>query len=104
VLGDALVAEPREVDRLVAAVNDPLGDRAAGRRRVHHPVARESRDDMKVVETTGPGAVNMLAIISGYIVPSADGTFAVRCASEVAVASGLTIKAGSWLRIWETDN
>ena len=63
-----------------------------------------ARDTAAVVETTGPGAVNMLAIISGYIVPSADGTFAVRCASEVAVASGLTIKAGSWLRIWETDN
>ena len=35
---------------------------------------------------------------------AADGTFAVRCASEVAVAAGLTVKAGSWLRLWETDN
>lgn len=63
-----------------------------------------ARDTAAVVETTGPGAVNMLAILSGFIQPSADGTFAIRCASEVAVASGLTIKAGSWLRIWETDN
>lgn len=63
-----------------------------------------ARDTAAVVETTGPGAVNMLAILSGFIQPSADGTFAIRCASEVAVASGLTVKAGSWLRIWEVDN
>lgn len=63
-----------------------------------------ARDTAAVVETTGPGAVNMLAIMSGMINPSADGTFAVRCVSEVAVAAGLTVKAGSWCRIWETDN
>ena len=61
-------------------------------------------DTAAVVETTGPGAVNMVAYITGYVVPSADGTFAIRCKSEVAVASGLTIKAGSWLRIWECDS
>jgi len=54
-----------------------------------------------VVETTGPGAVNMLAILSGFFNPSADGTFAVRCVSEVAVAGGLVVKAGSWCRVWE---
>ena len=61
-------------------------------------------DTAAVVETTGPGAVNMLAVLAGFIQPSADGTFAIRCKSEVAVASGLTVKAGSWLRIWEVDN
>jgi hypothetical protein len=61
-----------------------------------------ARDTAFVVETTGPGAVNMLAIISGWINPSAAGTFAMRLASEVAVASGLTVKAGSWCRIWES--
>lgn len=60
-----------------------------------------ARDTAFVVETTGPGAVNMNAYFSGYIKPSADGIFAVRCASEVAVANGLTVKAGSWCRIWE---
>lgn len=54
--------------------------------------------------TAGPGATNTMAILSGEITPSADGTFAVRLASEVAVASGLTVKAGSWLRIRELDN
>jgi hypothetical protein len=60
-------------------------------------------DTAAVVETTGPGTSNFLAIMSGYIVPTADGTFAVRCKSEVA-ASALTIKVGSWLRIWQADN
>jgi hypothetical protein len=63
-----------------------------------------ARDTAAVVETTGPGASAMLALLNGYIQPSADGTFAVRFQSEVAVASGLTVKAGSWLRIWEVDN
>ena len=54
-----------------------------------------------VVETTGPGANTFLAILSGYINPSASGTFAMRGKSEVAVAAGLTVKQGSWLHIWE---
>lgn len=54
---------------------------------------------------TGTGAVSVkLDIVSGYIQPSADGTFAMRVASEVAVAAGVIVKAGSWLRIWQTDN
>lgn len=61
-------------------------------------------DTAAVVETTGPGAASFDYYLTGYIIPSADGTFAVRCKSEVAVASGLTVKAGSWLRIRETDN
>lgn len=63
-----------------------------------------ARDTAAVVETTGPGATNMLAIIKGFIQPSADGTFAVRCQSEVAVAGGLVVRAGSWLWIREVDN
>jgi hypothetical protein len=42
-----------------------------------------------------------LAILSGYINPSAAGTFAVRGQSEVAVAAGLTVKKGSWLHLFE---
>jgi hypothetical protein len=53
--------------------------------------------------TTGPGATNTVAIVSGYIQPSADGTFAIRCQSEVAVAGGLVIKAGSWMWLREVD-
>lgn len=61
-------------------------------------------DTAAVVETTGPGAANFLAILSGFIIPTADGTFAVRCKSEVAVAGGLVTKVGSWARVWQADN
>lgn len=59
-------------------------------------------DTIVSAQTTGPANV-VLGILSGWINPSADGTFAVRCASEIAVAAGLTVKTGSWLHIWEPD-
>lgn len=62
-----------------------------------------ARDTAVTAQTTG-SASQRLAIISGFIQPSADGTFAMRCASEVAVAAGLTVKAGSWLHVRELDN
>jgi hypothetical protein len=43
-----------------------------------------------------------IAIMSGWINPSASGTFACRSQSEVAVAAGVKVKAGSWCRIWES--
>lgn len=58
-------------------------------------------DTAIVVETTGPGATNMLCTMGGWIQPSANGTFAVRCQSEVATANALIVEAGSWCRIWE---
>jgi hypothetical protein len=70
---------------------------------VHSAGTVTARDTAITAQTTG-SAAETLAIISGFITPSADGTFAMRGTSEVSVASGLTIKAGSWLRIWETDN
>ncbi len=63
-----------------------------------------ARDTAAVAATTGPGATVALAILSGNVVPSADGTFAIRCASEVAVSSGLTVLQGSWLHLRELDN
>lgn len=57
-------------------------------------------DTAATAQTTGSTS-NRLAILSGMIIPSANGTFAIRCKSEVAVASGLTVKAGSFCRIWE---
>lgn len=54
-------------------------------------------------QTTGSTTIR-LGILSGWINPSADGTFAIRATSEVTVAAGLTVKAGSWLRIWEPDS
>ena len=60
-------------------------------------------DTAAVVQTTGSVTVAP-TILSGYIQPSASGTFAIRGASEVAVAAGLTVKRGSWLRLRECDN
>jgi len=54
-------------------------------------------------QTTGSTA-NRLANIAGTISPSADGIFALRCASEIAVAAGLTVRRGSWMWIREVDN
>lgn len=54
-------------------------------------------------QTTGSAAITM-AVIAGWINPSADGTFALRATSEVTVASGLIVKAGSWMRVRELDN
>ena len=53
------------------------------------------------VQTTGPAAEGHVTI-AGRITPSADGTFALRFQSEVAVAAGVTVRyKGSWLRITE---
>lgn len=68
--------------------------------------------DIAALDTAVPGATLgsattpqvALFIMSGWVNPSADGTFAIRGQSEIAVASGLVVKVGSWLQLWETDN
>lgn len=55
-----------------------------------------ARDTAITVQTTGSANIT-LTLIAGMIQPSADGTFALRCFSEIAVAAGLTVKAGSYL-------
>lgn len=60
--------------------------------------------DTAVAATTDSTTTMVLSIMSGWLNPSAAGTFAVRGASEVAVAAGLTVKKGSWCQIWEFDN
>lgn len=44
---------------------------------------------------------NALAICSGAFTTGAAGTFAMRFQSEVAVAAGVTVRAGSWCHVWE---
>jgi hypothetical protein len=66
--------------------------------------------DVSAVDTSAVGVTTssagtpqvVMAIMSGWINPSAAGTFAVRSQSEVAVAAGVKVKAGSWCRIWES--
>lgn len=57
-----------------------------------------ARDTAIVAQTTGQTALGMHEI-AGFIQPSADGTFAIRGTSEVTVAAGMTVKAGSSLEI-----
>lgn len=60
-------------------------------------------DTAAVATTDGNITTPVISIMSGWFNPSAAGTFAIRAASEVAVASGLTIKQGSWAQVWEYD-
>ena len=64
-----------------------------------------ARDTAAIVATSSAATPQIaLAMLTGWFNPSADGTFAVRATSEVSVAAGLTVKAGSWLQLWEADN
>lgn len=70
---------------------------------VHSAGAVTALETAITAQTTGATS-NRMALISGIIVPSADGIFAMRCQSEIAVASGLIVRRGSWLWIREVDN
>lgn len=56
-----------------------------------------ARDTAITAQTTGSSGVTMTNI-EGTIVPSADGTFALRFSSEVA-GSAVTVKGDSWMKI-----
>lgn len=61
-------------------------------------------DTAAIAATSSAGTPQVImAILSGWFNPSADGTFAIRGKSEIAVAAGLTVKVGSHARIWEAD-
>jgi len=60
-----------------------------------------ARDTAVTAQTTGSAAIT-ITIMSGFITPSADGTFAIRATAEVS--ANMTVKAGSWLKIRECDN
>lgn len=57
-----------------------------------------ARDTAITAQTTGQTATGY-TILAGMIQPSADGTFALRATSEVTVASGLIVKANSFMTI-----
>lgn len=62
-------------------------------------------DTAAIAATSSAGTPQVIvAILSGWAIFSAAGTFAVRGQSEVAVAAGLTVKVGSWLKLWETPS
>lgn len=53
-----------------------------------------------IAATTGPTSVSP-AFISGSFVPSANDTISLRATSTVTVAAGVTVKAGSYFRVWQ---
>jgi hypothetical protein len=61
-------------------------------------------DTAIIAQTTSSTAANVPTIVAGMFQPSADGTFLLKASSEVSVAAGLTVLAGSWMRIRECDN
>jgi hypothetical protein len=82
---------------LRASIVDPvLGSTSAA---VWSAGSTSANDVAMTLQTTG-AATLVMGIISGYVTPSADGTFSLRATSEVTVAAGLVVKAGSWLRVF----
>jgi hypothetical protein len=67
---------------------------------VHSAGSVTAVDTAATAQTTG-SANDTLAILSGSFTTGAAGTFAIRSQSEVAVAAGLTVRAGSWCHVWE---
>jgi hypothetical protein len=59
-----------------------------------------ARDTAFTAQTGQTTAVVGPCFIGGFIIPSADGTFALRFNEEENTASGMTIKAGSWMRVF----
>ena len=87
---------------LQVGINDALAPAVSGGSTAH---GTTQSLDTSVAGAVINGATGIrMAVMSGWINPSAAGIFAIRCQSEVAVAAGITVKAGSWLRLWRADN
>ena len=54
------------------------------------------RDDMTLLTSTVTAAVDLICIIQGRYVCTANGTFAVRFANELASNTDIVVQAGSW--------
>jgi hypothetical protein len=67
---------------------------------VHSAGGATAVDTAFSVQTTGSAAAR-LAIMQGGFTAGADGTFAIRGQSEVAVAAGLTVRIGSFCHLFE---
>ena len=54
------------------------------------------RDDMTLLTSTIAAAADLICIVQGRYVCTANGTFAVRFANELAANTDLVVQAGSW--------
>lgn len=55
-----------------------------------------TRDDMTLLTSTVTASVDLINIIQGRYICTANGTFAVRFANELAANTDLVVQAGSW--------
>jgi hypothetical protein len=84
----------------IQAILTETGSVAAGV--VNTNIADVTAIDTAVQATTDTMATTpVLSIFSGWFNPSASGTWAIRGWAETAVAAALTVKVGSWARVWE---
>ncbi len=60
--------------------------------------------DTAVIAATNGQTQVLPTYVQGWFQPSASGTLLVKATSEVTVASGLTVKKGSWAHVRETTN
>jgi hypothetical protein len=57
-------------------------------------------NDAGTVATASPSTAGNVAEISGICIPTAEGTFQLRFASETNTNGGITVKSGSTLEVW----
>jgi hypothetical protein len=91
---------PSMTNLLIATIDTVTASVTAS---VHSAGSATAVNTAATAQSTGSAGVT-LGILSGGFEPSASGTFAIRGTSEVTVAAGLTVKRGSWCRVWQTDN
>src|SRR5262245_51698063 len=68
VVHDPLVAQPREIDRLVATLDVELGKGPSDGRGMHEAVPREAAGDVEVVEPAGPVTEDHVAVELALVV------------------------------------
>src|SRR4051812_32607256 len=72
-VADALVAEPRQVERLVAAVQQQLAQAATHRRSLHQPMAGKAERDVKIRQPAGPRTENGVVVKAVLVVMTGPG-------------------------------
>src|SRR5476649_596134 len=78
VVHDAPPAEPCEVERLEATMQDELGDGAACRRCVHQAVPREAGGEIEVLALALPRPDDRIAVEIVLVVEARQGVLALR--------------------------
>src|ERR1044071_1614593 len=90
---DALIAEPRQVEGLVAAVQQQLTQAATHCRRLHQPVPRKAEGNVKVLQSPDPRPQDGVVVEAVLIVmtgPGAGHLERLECRHALRTASTTT--------------